>query len=244
MQVSVVAALMIVTTILLSACEQKQVAQVEDRSSQYYGRAAVGQAVAGYSAATYQAASLDSISSGDVQAPASMASSAAYGARPAGTPFGGPTPAPGATVAESSFTASQPVFTASMAKGWDWPVQGNVVETFGKQAEGIANEGITIAAAEGTPIRAAGAGEVAYVGSNVRDYGNMVIVRHPGGELTSYAHAKEIRVAKGAKVAQGEVLGYVGQTGNAKTPQLHFAMREGNRAIDPMSKLPSHMASR
>ncbi|MFZ8477846.1 murein hydrolase activator EnvC family protein, partial [Staphylococcus aureus] len=77
------------------------------------------------------------------------------------------------------------------------PVQGQVSERFGKQGAGIANEGITITAPAGTPIRAAQAGEVAYVGHNVRDYGNIVILRHANGDMTSYAHASDIVVQKG-----------------------------------------------
>jgi len=118
-----------------------------------------------------------------------------------------------------------------------------VTEPFGKQANGIANEGITIAAADGTPIKAAGGGEVAYVGTNVRDYGNMVILRHTDGTLTSYAHAREILVSKGDHVLPGDVLGYVGHSGNASTPQLHFAMRQNGTVIDPLSKLPRALAS-
>ena len=271
MQMSVVAALMIITTVLLSACEQQPMASVEDRSSQYYGRS--GQMMAGgYHYGTHQAVAVDSISTASLAAPApSYAPAASYTTGP--IPFGRGTPAPVTHVSSASpapfaspapaetmttafgnkvavaapvasFHSSEAAFPSAMASNWAWPVQGSVTERFGKQANGIANEGITIAAADGAPIRAASGGEVAYVGSHVRDYGNMVIVRHSGGALTSYAHAKEILVSKGDKVIQGDVLGYVGQTGTAKSPQLHFAMREGSHAVDPMSKLPSQLASR
>ena len=61
---------------------------------------------------------------------------------------------------------------------WQWPVRGKITQAVGPVSEGVVNEGITIAVDQGALIRAAHAGEVAYVGSNVRDYGNMVIVRH------------------------------------------------------------------
>lgn len=229
MPVSVVAALMILTTVILSACAQNEgrtMAVIEDKSGQYYGREPVMLAARNV---TYQSASVDTILS---------------------TPITSAPVTPVAAMAPS-FQNTAPVLTRSSApaftttaSNWTWPVKGKVTVPFGKQAEGFANEGITIAAADGAPITAAQGGEVAYVGNNVRDYGNMVIVRHSGGQLTSYAHAKEILVNKGDQVIQGDVLGYVGQSGSAKTPQLHFAMREGQGAIDPLRKLPSHVASR
>lgn len=256
MQMSAVAALMIVTTILLSACEQQQVASVEDRGAQYYGR--TGFASSGYSNATYDAVAVDSISTANLAAPSNsisfsanpepaMGNSISFAATPAhatGMPFGYGTPAPGQQAAAAPSYQSAAPAVAPMASAWAWPVQGRVLSRFGNQGAGIANEGISIAATEGTPIRAAAAGEVAYVGSNVPSYGNLVILRHANGELTSYAHAREIVVSKGAQVGQGTVLAYVGQTGEVSEPQLHFAMRQGDQAVDPMSKLPSELASR
>ncbi len=69
--------------------------------------------------------------------------------------------------------------TAAVTAGWQWPLAGRVIEAYGKQGEGVANEGITIAAKKGTPIHAAAGGEVVFVGSQLKDYGNMVILRHP-----------------------------------------------------------------
>ncbi|MES2984986.1 MAG: M23 family metallopeptidase [Pseudomonadota bacterium] len=136
-----------------------------------------------------------------------------------------------------------PAGVTTRSASWQWPVQGTVTQRYGKQSDGTANEGITIAAAEGTPIRAAQGGEVAFVGQDTKNYGNIVILRHADGEMTSYAHAREIIVKKGAQVPSGSVLGYVGKSGNAKSPELHFAVREGNHGIDPLSKLPQHVAS-
>jgi murein DD-endopeptidase MepM/ murein hydrolase activator NlpD len=251
MRISAVAALMILTTVLLSACAQDNVAQLEDKSHQYYGRKAMAMMVA---QPTYQSASVDSISA----APLSVPQQTHYTGT--GTPFGRPTPPAGAkpvaysapqAVAYTPAPAPAPTAMAApvqpvalTSSHLQWPVEGRVTEKFGKQANGIANEGITIAAAEGTPIKAADAGEVAYVGNNVRDYGNMVILRHPDGAFTSYAHAKQIIVSKGDRVMPGEVIGYVGQTGSVHSPQLHFALREGDHAVDPLAKLPSQLASR
>jgi lipoprotein NlpD len=129
------------------------------------------------------------------------------------------------------------------ANHWQWPVKGNVTETFGQKTEGVSSEGIVIAAVEGSPIHAAQAGEVAYVGNDAKTYGNIAIIRHSNGDMTSYSHARNVVVVKGARVNTGSLIGYVGQTGNAKQPQLHFAVRQGRVAVDPMSKLPSQLAS-
>lgn len=130
----------------------------------------------------------------------------------------------------------------SRTERWQWPVQGSVTESYGDTSDGMASEGIVISAAAGSPIKAAQSGEVAFVGKNTKTFGNMVILRHADGDMSSYAYARNIIVAKGEQVKAGDILGYVGQTGNAQAPQLHFAVRENGKSIDPMSKLPQHVA--
>ena len=250
MRLSLAATLMILTTIFLSACSQDQTASVEDHGSEYHGRNGV-QTVA-------MAAPVMGVSS-------SSNFSSHVAVNTGGTPFQhgqsayanhvsvdtSPKPAYSAPVMQnkpilpqtSAAAPAAPLPKLASANRWQWPVEGKVTEKFGTQANGIANEGITIAAADGTPIKAAGAGEVAYVGTNVRDYGNMVILRHADGTLTSYAHAREILVAKGDHVQQGDVLGYVGQSGSVNSPQLHFAMRQGSTVVDPLSRLPQQVAA-
>lgn len=147
----------------------------------------------------------------------------------------------------SQETASAPVAAPNTAPfktaaTWQWPVNGKVTETFGQKSEGVTNEGIVIAAAEGTPIKAARAGEVAFVGHETKTYGNIVILRHADGSMSAYSHARDISVTKGDRIAGGAVIGTVGQSGNAKTPQLHFAVRESGTSIDPMMKLPHNVA--
>jgi murein DD-endopeptidase MepM/ murein hydrolase activator NlpD len=118
---------------------------------------------------------------------------------------------------------------------WQWPVQGKTVP---------ASEGVIIHAAEGAPIRAAGDGTVAYVGNQPNDFGNLVIIRHADGAMTSYAHAREILVSKGDGIRQGDLLGYVGKTGNAPVAQLHFGMRVADAPVNPLHYLPQSLASR
>lgn len=116
-----------------------------------------------------------------------------------------------------------------------WPVNGGKVIAHFK---GIMNDGINIAIAEGEPIMAAASGTVVYSGNDLRDYGNMVIVRHDNGWMTAYANASRIVAKKGAYVKQGDIIAYVGTSGNVKTPQLHFALRKGKTPVDPEKYLP------
>lgn len=238
MPYSAVAALMILTTVLLSACSQTTMAVLDDKSRNYYGRATLPRADGSQPVfvpnfndyTTTTAASMDVVSTRDLAPPSTAP---APQTQPA---------AKSVPIANGEPHSQLAAPVATMA--WQWPVSGTVSSNFGPQREGIANQGITIDATSGTPVRAVAAGEVAFVGSNIPDYGNMVILRHAGGDMSSYAYADRIVVAKGMSVRQGDTIAYVGQTGRAKTPQLHFAVRSGEHAVDPLSKLPSQVAAR
>jgi murein DD-endopeptidase MepM/ murein hydrolase activator NlpD len=214
MRLSAVAFFMILTTVFLSGCGQDNMATLDNRGQNFYGRGGV---IAMNSQLTVQAVPVMNISSNTLTPPASA-------------------PAPAATPAPVAQHMAQ---AAPLTPGaWQWPVNGKITEKFGQQASGISNEGIVIAANAGSPIRAAQAGDVAFVGEDTRNYGNIVILRHADGEMTSYAHAQSIIVKKGDHVNGGNVIGYVGQSGNAKVPELHFAVRDGKSSIDPLTKLP------
>ncbi|MDE2014322.1 MAG: M23 family metallopeptidase [Alphaproteobacteria bacterium] len=114
-----------------------------------------------------------------------------------------------------------------------WPVIGRVIQPFGSQGNGERNDGINIAARRGEPIRAAAAGTVTYAGDELKDYGNLILIRHDDGYVTAYAHAQSIAVSRGEHVAKGQVIGYAGSTGNVARPQLHFEIRHGARPVDP-----------
>ena len=124
-----------------------------------------------------------------------------------------------------------------------WPVSGRVISDFGTNANGGRNDGINIAAPWGTPVRASAAGTVTYAGSELKNYGNLVLVKHSGGYTTAYAHAERLVVAKGDFVARGQVIGYAGQTGDVSTPQLHFEIRSATTPVNPRSYLSSNTAS-
>ena len=80
------------------------------------------------------------------------------------------------------------------------------------------------------PIHAAACGTVTYAGNELKDYGNLVLIKHAGGYVTAYAHADRLLVSRGDFVAKGQVIGYAGQTGDVSTPQLHFEIRQRHHA--------------
>ncbi len=124
-----------------------------------------------------------------------------------------------------------------------WPLRGKVISEFGKKPDGAKNEGINIAVPEGTSVRAAETGVVAYAGNELKGYGNLVLIRHEGGYVTAYAHAKELMVKKGDSVKRGDVIAKAGQTGAVTSPQLHFEVRKGATAMDPLKFLGNSTAA-
>ena len=123
-----------------------------------------------------------------------------------------------------------------------WPVRGKVISDYGKKPSGLKNEGINIAVPEGTSIRAAESGVVAYAGNELKGYGNLILIRHAGGFVTAYAHAKSLNVKRGDTVKRGDVIAVAGQTGAVQSPQLHFEVRKGATALDPKKYLSSSTA--
>jgi murein DD-endopeptidase MepM/ murein hydrolase activator NlpD len=121
--------------------------------------------------------------------------------------------------------------------GFRWPVRGRIIAGFGPKPTGQQNDGINIAVPEGTPVKAAEDGVVAYAGNELKGYGNLVLVRHANGHVTAYAHASELLVKRGETVKRGQVIAKSGQTGNVSSPQLHFEIRKGATPVDPMQFL-------
>ncbi len=120
--------------------------------------------------------------------------------------------------------------------GLAWPLRGPVTSPFGSRW-GRLHAGIDISAGMGTPIRAAKAGTVIFVGV-MGGYGNNVIIDHGGGFSTLYAHQSRLATSDGASVAQGQVIGFVGSTGHSTGPHLHFETRVGGSPQNPMRYLP------
>lgn len=117
------------------------------------------------------------------------------------------------------------------------PLQGKIITSFGQKTDLGVNKGIVIAAKPGTKIVASASGRVIYADYDAT-FGNLIIIKlHNKNIVTSYAHMQDLILAKGADVDQGDVIGYVGSTGKAKQPQLHFGIREGKNAKDPITYL-------
>lgn len=125
-----------------------------------------------------------------------------------------------------------------------WPLSGPILSGFGTKGGGLHNDGINIAAESGQPIRAAEAGEVIYVGDDLKPFGQLMLIRHAGGYVTAYAHAERFVLAKGARVRRGEIIGRVGTTGKVRQAQLHFEIRRGADAVDPTRLLRQRTAGR
>ncbi len=118
-----------------------------------------------------------------------------------------------------------------------WPVRGHVISGFGPKNGGMHNDGINISAKPGDTVRAAENGVVAYAGNELRGFGNLLLIRHRDGWITAYAHADEILVKRGDPVKRGQGIARVGASGRVTEPQLHFEIRKGTKAVDPLRYL-------
>ena len=134
-----------------------------------------------------------------------------------------------------------PKYTAPATGTQDfiWPVSGEVLKGFGSGADGMRNDGVNISAPKGTPVKAAAGGEVVYAGSELAGFGNLVLIRHPGGWVTAYAHSDTLLVKEGDLVKQGQAIASAGATGNAPSTQVHFELRKGKEPVDPAQHLPA-----
>lgn len=133
---------------------------------------------------------------------------------------------------------------ALSGRGFAWPLSGRIVGRFGSYPGGLRNDGVNIAAPAGSVVRAAEHGVVAYTGSGVEGFGELLLIKHRGGWMTAYAHNERFLVRRGQRVRRGQPIAKVGSTGAVIRPQLHFEIRKRKRAIDPLSKLPNRVASR
>lgn len=118
-----------------------------------------------------------------------------------------------------------------------WPVRGRILSGFGPKPGGQHNDGINIRATRGAEVRAADAGVVAYAGDELSGYGNLLLIRHAGGWVTAYAHNDRLLVKRGDRVSRGEAIARAGSTGGVSEAQLHFEVRKGRAAVDPLRYL-------
>jgi lipoprotein NlpD len=131
-----------------------------------------------------------------------------------GTPPTSTTPSPGAV--------------APVQSRFIRPATGNVLARF----DGKASKGIDISGRPGDPVLASASGRVVYVGDELRNYGNLIIVDHGGNYLTAYAHNQVVLVQEKQSVSQGQKIAEMGKN-PAGTPMLHFEIRKQGVAVDP-----------
>jgi murein DD-endopeptidase MepM/ murein hydrolase activator NlpD len=165
-----------------------------------------------------------------------------------------PTPAPPAPRPQSGGFTPPPTSSttpltdaqiATLGKGrFVWPIRGEILSDFGPKGTGQRNDGVNIRTARGAPVRASAAGEVVYAGDQVPGFGNLVLIKHPDGWVTAYAHMSNVDVKIQQKVLQGQQIGEAGDTGGVSEPQLHFEIRyaptpaERARPVAPTLLLP------
>jgi murein DD-endopeptidase MepM/ murein hydrolase activator NlpD len=124
------------------------------------------------------------------------------------------------------------------ANNFSWPVNnGKIISGFGPKKGGLYNDGINIAVKENDPVKVSESGVVAYVGNELKGYGNLVIVKHSGGWITAYAHLSKSFVKRGQKVKKLQIIANAGTTGNVNNPQLYFGLRKGRDAVNPQNYL-------
>ena len=168
---------------------------------------------------------------------------------PAVQPAAAPPPAPPVekpAVAEKPVQAEEKVAVAVPAAVANsagntgklrWPVSGKIIAGFGGRPDGTHNDGINLQVPLGTEVHAAESGVVAYAGSELKGYGNLVLLRHDNGWVTAYAYNDELLVKRGDKIKRGQVIAKAGKTGAVDQPQVHFELRQGSKPVDPMPYL-------
>jgi murein DD-endopeptidase MepM/ murein hydrolase activator NlpD len=174
------------------------------------------------------------------QPAAALAPPATKVATAMGTPPQSARLAQATTKVEDSTPVEAPVKAAESTGAlptFRWPVRGKVITSYGAKTNGKSNDGINLAVPEGTPVKAAEDGVVAYSGNELKGYGNLVLVRHANGYVTAYAHASELLVKRGDTIKRGQIIAKSGQSGEVGSPQLHFEIRKGSTPVDPLQFL-------
>ncbi|HLO77254.1 MAG TPA: peptidoglycan DD-metalloendopeptidase family protein [Magnetospirillum sp.] len=152
-----------------------------------------------------------------------------------------PAPSSGAPAQQASLPPPPPPPLAG--RGFVWPLRGEVINEFGPMAKGQHNDGVNIAAPRGTPVKAAENGVVAYVGNELKGFGNLLLIKHADGWMTAYAHNDQLLVHKGEQVRRGQQIATVGSSGNVTQTQLHFELRRGTEAVNPADYIKGDVIS-
>jgi lipoprotein NlpD len=123
---------------------------------------------------------------------------------------------------------------AARATEFIWPLKGKILAGFAEPR----SKGIDIDGRPGDPVLAAAAGRVTYTGSGIPGLGKLVVIRHDNGFITVYAHNRDILVKEQQSVARGQKIAELGAS-DADRPKLHFQIRKGSAAVDPLRYLPA-----
>lgn len=158
--------------------------------------------------------------------------STSTGSEPAAAASTSAAAAPAAEPTPAAKAAEKPAAAVVPGTRMIWPVRGTVLSDFAKNGKGF-----DIGAAAGSVVVSAGAGEVIFVGSGVKGYGQLVIVRHTPTLVTAYGHNSKIVVQTGDKVKAGQKIAESGST-EAERPMLRFEVRDRGQPVDPMKFLP------
>ncbi|MEP7222453.1 MAG: M23 family metallopeptidase [Novosphingobium sp.] len=149
-------------------------------------------------------------------------------AAPAPAPRSTPIPRP--SIGDPATGDDAPIFT--------WPAPGEILRPYTRRGAKSAHDGIDIAGAEGSAVRAARAGRVTFAGMESHRFGNLVVIDHGKGWHTAYAKLQKVTVRLGDKVRMGERVGLLGHTGETPRTELHFELRRDGRPVDPEAYLP------
>ena len=115
-----------------------------------------------------------------------------------------------------------------------WPVKsGSIISKFGQKSGGLYNDGINIKPTDNNDVLSVRDGKIAYVGNELRGYGNLIIIKHGNDWISAYAHLDNILIKKGQKIRQGTKIATIGSTGNVLEKQLYFSLRYKKEAINP-----------
>ena len=134
---------------------------------------------------------------------------------------------------QQSVVMKKSVKKGVVASAFRWPVRGRIIGKFGPRTDGTHNDGINLAVPNGTKVKAAEGGIVAYAGSELEGYGNLVLIRHSNDWVSAYAHNDKLMVKRGEKIKRGQVIARAGTSGSVEVPQVHFELRKGSKPVDP-----------
>ncbi len=127
----------------------------------------------------------------------------------------------------------EPAATGPDDVAWQWPSKGKVISSFSDSG----NKGIDFGGKAGDPVAAAADGKVVYVGTGIRGFGQLLIVKHNATFLSAYAHNRKILVAEGQQVTRGQKVAEMGNT-DSEIVKLHFEIRKQGKPTDPLAYLP------